>query len=105
MNVIRVLDEIERLAGSIVNLPQCERAERTHAYTTIRVLIQELEELTALGGKAEEINEQLQKLKWSCRTIAGLDQDGGQTDSQHLAGIRETIKVLQDHCGETKTQA
>lgn len=99
MNVSTVLDEIELLAGRMINRPQCERSDRVHDYTTIRILIQELEELDAHSLESEIISERLQQLKQNCRILAGLSNEDAPPDKQTYSEVRETLGALRNQGG------
>lgn len=103
MNVCTVLDEIERLTGRMVNLPQFERFERVRDYTTIRVLIQELEELDDPGSGIQHPNEHLQQLKRKCRILAGISDEISTTEEQAYSQARETLHALRLHFGCDKS--
>ena len=104
MNVCTVLDEIERLAGGIVNLPQNEQAERVRDYTTIRVLIQELEELDAKKSDMGIPTEQLQQLKRKCRILVGISDEISTTEKQAYSQTRETLSTLRTQFGCDQSQ-
>lgn len=104
MNVCTVLDEIERLAGGMVNLPQFERAERVRDYTIIRVLIQELEELGTKESDIGNPNDRLQQLKRSCRILAGISDEISTTEKQAYSQARETLHTLRTHFGCANSQ-
>jgi hypothetical protein len=96
MNVSTVLDEIELLAGKMSNRPQCERSDRVHDYTTIRILIQELEELDAHTRESGIFSEQLQHLKQNCRILAGLSTEDSPPDTQAYSEVREALGALRN---------
>jgi hypothetical protein len=102
MNVCTVLDEIERLASGMANLPHCERAERVRDYVTIRVLIQDLEELEPKGSNNRHPNGPLQKLKQSCRSLAGLGEEISSPEKQAYSEAREALKALRTQFGLVK---
>jgi len=104
MNVCTVLDEIERLAGEIVNLPQNEQAERVRDYTTIRVLIQELEELDTKESDRGNPTEQLQQLKRKCRILAGISDEISTTEKQAYSQAREIHSTLRTQFGCHQSQ-
>ena len=99
MNICTVLDEIGRLAGGMVNLPQFERVERVRDYTIIRVLIQELEELGTKVGDSGNPHDRLQQLKRSCRILAGISDEISTTEKQAYSQVRETLNSLRTHFG------
>ena len=99
MNVCTVLNEIERLAERMVNLPQSEQAERVRDYTTIRVLIQELEELDTKENEAGNPTEQLQQLTRKCRVLAGISDEVSTTEKQAYSQARKTLHSLRIQFG------
>ena len=87
----------------MVNLPQCERAERVRDYVTIRVLIQELEELGAKERGIGNPNERLQQLKLSCRVLAGLGGEDSPPENQAYSEAREALHALRSQFGSEKS--
>lgn len=104
MNVITVLNEIERLAEGMVNLPQCEQAERVRDYATIRVLIQELDELQAKENAKQHIKDSLQKLKQCCRNLAGLGEECAPPDRQMYSDTKDVLHALRTQFGIENSQ-
>lgn len=102
MNVCTVLDEIERLAGGMANLPHCERTERVRNYVTIRVLIQDLEELDTKESDSHHPHGPLQQLKQSCKSLAGLGEENSSPEKQAYSEAREALKALRTQFGLAK---
>jgi len=102
MNVATVLDEIERVAGDMVNLPQCEHAERVRDNVTIRVLIQEITDLGVKKSDFGPLNERLQHLKHSCRNLAGLGDERAPPDTQAFAEAKESLAAVRTQLGLEK---
>lgn len=99
MNVSTVLNEIEKLVGGMVNLPQCEQTERVRDYATIRVLIQELEELDTKENDSQKALERLQQLKRCCRILAGLGEENTPLEKQAYSEAREVLHALRTQFG------
>jgi len=92
MNALTVLDAIEDLAKSMMELPVPGRVE---VYATIRSLIRDLEDAHARHGRGDDAcAEALAELTLHAQSIAQLDDSDDHPDTQHLVWLFRTLDRL-----------